>query len=259
MNFKNSLLIWILLILSGTIKSQSLFYLSDYQILRSSIMAQKSFISYSNINTSCSNDYLLKELMNVQLTGQCVVKDNAFFVQMFHSGYSKYGNLTSSIAYARQFGHRVAVGLRFHYLYQHIEKYESVHSVTFDISLFAIVTKKLSFGFEVYNPARLKYGFRGTNLIPMKFTVQAQYKYSDKLLFMLDLYKRMPGEFDVSLGVYYYPLNYFYLAFDVSLMYADIGLMLRWGHFYFTVDLKYNYNLGFSPTVGLTYQFKKWK
>lgn len=259
MYFKNCLLILVMLFLSGLLKSQTLFHLSDYQMIRNSIVAQKSFFLSSNLYTSCGNDFLLKELMNVQLTGQLVVRDNVLCMQMSHNGYSKYGNLTTSIAYARQFGKKVAVGLRFYYLYQHVEQYEPTHSVTFDISLFAFVTKKLSFGFEVYNPARLKYGFRGTNLIPMKFTVQAQYKYSDKLLFMIDLYKRLPGEFDVSLGAYYHPLNYFYLAFDVSLMYADIGVMLRCGHFYFTIDLKYNYRLGFSPEVGLVYQFQRLK
>lgn len=259
MFFKNQLLTFMFIFWVGLLKSQSVFYLSDYQILRQSNLAQKSFSSYSNIYTSCGNDYLLKELMNVQLTGQCVVKNNVLVMQIMHSGYSKYGSLTSSIAYARQFGKRVSIGLRFHYLYQHIEQYESVHSVTFDISMFAIVTKKLFFGFEVYNPARLKYGIRGSSLIPMKFSLQAQYKYSDKLLFVLDLYKRLPGEFDVLLGAYYCPLNYFYLAFDVSLLNVDMGIMLRCGHFYFTINLKYNYQLGFSPEVGLAYQFHQLK
>lgn len=257
MLFKNHLLMSIFIFLTGLIYSQSVFYLSDYQILRRSILAQKSFSSYSSIYTSCGNDYLLKELMNVQLAGHWVVKENVLSLQVMHYGYAKYGDLTSSIAYARQFGKRVSIGLRFHYLYQHIEQYESIHSVTFDISMFAIVTKKLSFGFEVYNPARLKYGIRGPSLIPMKFSLQAQYKYSDKLLFLLDLYKRLPGEFDILLGVYYCPLNYFYLAFDVSLLNAGIGVMLRCSHFYFTINLKYNYQLGFSPEVGIAYQFHR--
>lgn len=252
---KRCLLVLICFLMSKWLNAQSVLSVSDYQILRNSNFAQLNNASSSWVNASCRNDYFLKEMMTADLTGTLLFGDNAVAFQCSHEGYSKYGNLTSSIGYSRKFAERVSVGLRFYYLFQHVEQYESVHSVTFDISLHAVVSKKLSFGFEVYNPARLKYGVRGNSLIPMMFRVQAQYVFSDKLLFLITLHKHLPGEFDVVLGAYYRPTSYFFLSFDVSLMNADVGVMLRCRSLYFTIDFKYNYRLGFSPEIGLAYRF----
>ena len=151
--------------------AQAYLTVKDYQLLKMDIASTKPFESFSKISTSCSNDYLLKELTKASMTAGLLWGRHALGIHTSHYGYSKYGELTSSLAYSVKLGAKIALGIRFHYIFQHVDHYESQHSVTFDFSMYAHVSRKLSFAIELYNPARLKYGLTGNTVIPMRFTV----------------------------------------------------------------------------------------
>lgn len=238
------------------LSAQERLGMEDYLRLKSEMVATKPFLSQTWVAGACGNDYLLKELMRARLDAVMRYDRHAFMFQLSHNGYSRYGELTTSVGYAVKFGGKVAVGMRYYYIYQHVDQYESQHSITFDVSMYAQLSKKMCFGFEVYNPARLKYSIRGPDIIPMRFTVLAHYLYSEKLSFAVQFLKYLPGRFDVSVACYYQMLHFFYLSFACSLYDVDCGVMLRYRRFYFTVDARYNYHLGFSPEVGVLVQLK---
>ena len=246
-------IIWIL-VLCVPLKAQRWMSGADCQQMRHDMVAAGPFQTVSWMQAACGNDYMLKELMRMRCDALLLWSRHAFMFQVSHNGYSKYGELTSSVAYSVKFGGKMAVGLRFHYIFQHVAHEEAQHSVTFDVSLYAQVTRKLSFGFEVYNPARLKYGVRGKDLIPMRFRVVALYSYSEKLSFSLLLRKCLPGLFDVSAGCCYRPSDFFYLSLECSLYNANCGIMLRCRRVYFKIDARYNYRLGFALEVGVGVQ-----
>ncbi|MBO4654625.1 MAG: hypothetical protein J5644_03680 [Bacteroidales bacterium] len=245
------LLICWLIVFYTPLSAQSGLGVADYQRVKCEIVAAKPFLSHAWVAGACGNDYLLKELMRARIEAVLRYDRHAFVLQLSHNGYSRYGELTATLGYAVKFGGKVALGMRYYYLYQHVERYEAQHSISFDLSLYAQLSRKLCFGFEVYNPARLKYSIRGPDIIPMRFTVLAHYGYSEKLAFTVQILKYLPGKFDVSAGCYYQPLPYFYLSFACSLYDSVFGLMIRWKRFYFTVDARYNYRLGFAPEVGV--------
>lgn len=230
---------------------------ADCQRYKCEMAAARPFLSHACVAGTCGNDYLLKELIKARLDAVILYDRHAFILQLSHDGYSRYGELTSTVGYAVKFGGRVALGLRYYYMYQHVEQYEPQHTITFDLSLYAQLTRKLYFGFEVYNPARLKYSIRGTDVIPTRFTVLAHYVYSEKLSFSVQVLKYLPGRFDVSAGCSFCPLDYFYLSFACSLYDLCCGLILRCRRLYFTVDARYNYHLGFAPEVGVVLQLER--
>ena len=235
-------------------KAQNYGTAKDYLLSKLAVTSTMPFQSFSWLNASCGNDYLLKELTRTRLETVILYHRHAFAIRMSHYGYAKYGELTTSVAYALKLGTKVAVGLQFHYIFQHVNHYESLHSVTFDFSLYAQASRKLSFFFELYNPARLKYGVTGKTVIPMRFTVATLYEFNEKLLFSVKIFKELPGIFDVDAQCCYSPKDFFYLSLDLSLHHVQCGVMLRFRHLYFTTDVKYNYNLGFAPEVGMIYQ-----
>ena len=249
------IMIWIL-VLCLPLKAQQWLSVADYQRLKSEMVATRPFLSQAWLTGTCGNDYLLKELMRVRFDVVMRYDRHSFILQLSHNGYSHYGELTATLGYSVKFGGKVAVGMRYYYLYQHIEKYEAQHSITFDVSLYAQLSRKLFFGFEVYNPARLRYSIRGPDIIPMRFTLLTHYVYNEKLSFSLQLLKYLPGKFDVSVGCYFRPRNYFYLSFACSLYDLVFGLMIRYQRFYFTVNARYNYRLGFAPEVGVGVQLR---
>ena len=239
-----------------TSMAQNQLMVKDCQLIKCDMAATKPFVAHTWVEGICGNDYMLKELMRVRFDAVLRFSRHAFIVQLSHDGYSRYGELTTMVGYAVKFGEKVAVGLRYYYLYHHVDQYEVQHSITFDVSLYAQLSRKLCFGFEIYNPARLKYSIRGPDVIPMRFKLLAHYSYSEKLSFTVQILKCLPGRFDVSAACYYRPLHYFYLSFACSLYDADVGLMLRFRQFYFTVDARYNYRLGFAPEVGVMVQLR---
>ena len=251
-----SLLIFCISVFYMVSVAQDYLTAKDYQFLKSEMVATKPFVVHTWVEGRCGNDYMLKELLRVHLDVLMRYDRHAFIVQLSHNGYSRYGELTTTVGYAVKLGRKVAVGMRYYYLYQHVDQYDARHSITFDFSLYAQLSKKLCFGFEIYNPARLKYSIRGPDIIPMRFTFLAHYMYSDNLTFTVQIIKCLPGRFDVSAACYYRPLHYFYLSVGCSLYDADVGLMLRFRQFYFTVDARYNYRLGFAPEVGVLVQLK---
>lgn len=238
------------------VSAQSWLGVVDYQRVKCEMAAARPFLSQAWVDGTCGNDYLLKELMRARLDVMIRYDRHAFILQMSHDGYSRYGELTTTVGYAVKLGGKVAVGMRYYYLYQHVDNYEAQHSVTFDVSLYAQLSRKLCFGFEVYNPARLRYSIRGPDIIPMRFMVLCHYLYNEKLTFSVLVLKYLPGRFDVSAICYYQPLNCFYLSFACSLYDMNFGVMIRCRRFYFTVDARYNYHLGFSPEVGVGMQLK---
>lgn len=237
--------------------AQAYLTVKDYQLLKMDIASTKPFESFSKISTSCSNDYLLKELTKASMTAGLLWGCHALGIHTSHYGYSKYGELTSSLAYSVKLGAKIALGIRFHYIFQHVDHYESQHSVTFDFSMYAQVSRKLSFAIELYNPARLKYGLTGNTVIPMRFTVATLYEYGEKLLFSVKIIKELPGMFDVSAMCCYHPRDVVYLSAVLSLHYVECGVMIRCRQLYFSAQIKCNYNLGFVPEAGILYQLPR--
>ncbi len=238
------------------LKSQNFGNAESYSRLESPCTSAQLFIPNSFILTTCCNDYLLKETTKAHIDLWLRAGNNGIAIAIEHQGYSKFGEIKASVGYGRLFGQKVGVTIKFHYLGTHADHYEFLHSVTFDVSTFFAATKKLFFGFEIYNPARLKYNFTSTEIIPMKFALWSQFKYSDKLIFSLLIFKQLPGNFNIAASAHYAPLNYFAFHLDLSLNELDIGIFLRCKKVYFKIDASYNYQLGFSPKIGLLYQFK---
>ena len=238
------------------LSAQKRLGMEDYQWLKSEMAATKPFLSQDWIEGVYGNDYLLKELMRARLDAVMRYDRHAFMLQLSHNGYSRYGELTTSVGYAVKFGGKVAVGMRYYYIYHHVDQYEAQHSITFDVSIYARLSKKMCFGFEVYNPARLKYSIRGPDIIPMRFTVLVHYLYSEKLAFAVQFLKYLPGRFDVSVACYYQPLHDFYLSLACSLYDMDCGIMFRYRRFCFMASARYNYRLGFAPEVGVGMQLR---
>lgn len=239
-----------------SLSAQTGLGVADYQRVKCGMAALGPFLSHSWVAGTCGNDYLLKELMRARLDAEIRYDRHAFILQLSHDGYSRYGELTTTLGYAVKFGGKVAVGMRYYYLYQHVDQYDSQHSVTFDLSLCAQLSRKLCFGFEVYNPARLRYSIRGPDVIPMRFMVLVHYLYSEKLAFSVQVLKYLPGRFDASATCWYQPLHCFFLSFACSLYDMNFGIMVRCHRFYFIMDARYNYHLGFAPEVGVGMQLK---
>jgi len=230
---------------------------SDYFLLhnRKQIFSVHAFLTGGNVSIYSQNQFLLKELCTASVSGNYNIKGNAVAINISHFGYSKYGIFTISSGYARVFAKRVSFGLQVHYLMHHAAEYLKKHSFTFDLSLYGQITHRIGIGASAYNPANLKYGLTGKEKIPMLYTLMLNYKINDKVLLALTASKQLPGFFDIS-GTVYFRAKFYGFMTDVSLKKVGVGFSFWWKKFQFDVGGDFDYRLGFSPFVGVSYSFK---
>jgi hypothetical protein len=230
---------------------------SDYFLFhhRNQNFSVHSWLLSGSVSLFSQNQFLLKELCTATVSGNYNIKENAVALSISHFGYSKYGVFTFSSGYARTFAKRISFGLQVHYLLHHAETYPKMHSFTFDLSLYGQITQKIGIGISAYNPANLKYGLTGKEKIPMLYNIMLNYKINDKVLLAISASKQLPGFFDISGTVCFRDRFYGFMT-DVSLKKAGVQFSFWWKRLQFDVGGSFDYRLGFSPSVGISYVFK---
>jgi hypothetical protein len=221
---------------------------------RNQNFSAQAFLSGGNVSLFSQNQFLLKELCTVSLSGYYNIKGNTVALTTSHFGYSKYGIFTISAGYARVFAQRVSFAMQVHYLLHHVETYPQQSSFTFDLSLYGKISQKVGIGVSAYNPANLKYGLTGKEKIPMLYILMLDYRLNDKVLLAVAASKQLPGFFDIAATICFKDKFYGFLS-DFSLKKVGIQFTFWWKRVQFDVGGSFDYRLGFSPQVNLIYLF----
>lgn len=189
--------------LTGTKLSK--YSVSDIYIL--SLMPNNSaagcFLPRSFISAEFDNHFLVREMMTKRVGAVFRKGQSGFTVECQHFGYSRFGELTAKVGYNRRFGQHLAFGLRFHYLMTHSAESSCVHSITFDLSCFATLGKSIGLGFAVVNPARLKVGITGKNVLPILLQFDLNYKIGKQILLFARVEKELKSAFCIEAGAAY--------------------------------------------------------
>jgi len=231
--------------------------ISDYYLFhkKNQNFSLQAWLPSNYISLFFQNQFLINELCTVNISGNYNIRGNTVAFSMAHFGYSKYGILTISSGYARKWAKVVSFGLQVHYLMNHAGNYPKKHSLTFDLSLYGQITTKMGLGISAYNPANLKYGLTGKEKIPMIYTLMLNYKINDKVLLALTASKQLPGFFDI-VGTVCFKDKFYGFITDISMKKVGVGFSFWWKRFQFDVGGDFDYRLGFSPFVGVSYGFK---
>jgi len=212
------------------------------------------WLTFSNLSLSFQNQFLLKELCTISVTGNYNTKGNAVLLSISHFGYSKYGVFTFSSGYARTFAKRVSFGLQTHYLLHHVTEYPKKHSFTFDLSLYGKISAKVGVGVSAYNAAKLKYGMRGKEPIPMKYILMLDFVLSEKLVVAVTASKQLPGFFNIA-GTLYFKDKFYGFLIDASAKKVNTQFSFWLKKVQFDVGGSFDYKLGYSPFVKIGYCF----
>jgi hypothetical protein len=213
------------------------------------------WLSGGYVSLFSENQFLMKELCTATVSGSYNIKEHAVAINISHFGYSKYGIFTISSGYAQLFAKRVSFGLQVHYLVHHAETYPKTHSFTFDLSLYSKLSQKIGLGVSAYNPANLKYGVSGKEKIPMHYIIMLDYKLSDKVLLAVAASKQLPGFFDIAATLCFKDKFYGFMT-DVSLKKVNLKCSFWVKKLQFDVGGSFDYRLGFSPQIHITYNYK---
>jgi len=221
------------------------------------------FSKKNGIGLYYDNRFLLKETSTLCLGGQWHIdKAGAFGFYTSHFGYKNYAEWNIGLAYAKSFADIFSFGLQFDYLLHYFgdKTYGKCHAFTFEIGMYGKISKSLSLGFHVYNPARLKtttYN-QTKEYIPTVFRFGLAYRIAKKCLLSVEVEKDLDYKPLFRIGMEYEIASklYFRGGFCLPEMEFALGAGLHISMIRIDFASTYHGVLGYSPQISLIYTIK---
>lgn len=223
-----------------------------------SALSSLAFVNHSFVSLSAENRFLLKEMMTKEITSAFIFKGNVFKISTSHFGYSKFGELTTRLGYAKLFGNRFSTAVQFYHIFEHAFQYENEHSFSFDISFGLKINQKTYITVLILNPVKIRRGLsKQSPILPMLLHANIAYLMNKNLLFYGSIEKEMNSCLRGELGVGYQFLKQAAFAVVLYLPSSEISAIFRLSFTKINLEIanSYNFKTGFSPSLSLIIPF----
>ncbi|MEJ7778785.1 MAG: hypothetical protein WKF68_04265 [Daejeonella sp.] len=182
---------------------------------------------------------------------------NVFGFNVERYGFTEYMELHAGIAYARKLGRSLSLAIGFKYHQLSIAGYGSASAFSAEAGFQFSVNEKLILASHVANPGRSRYEVLSGSNIPVKLSLGAAYRFSNKVAAACDLIKILNFPTDIRLGLEYSLIQHFSLRGGISAnpfkQYAGFGF--NYNRLSVDAAVSFHPALGYSPQIGLGYEF----
>lgn len=186
-------------------------------------------------------------------------KLGAFSLSSYFYGYSLYNETEIGLGYAKNFGKKIATGLKFNYHRLAIAENGSKSLVSFNLGVLYKPIDKFHIGFTVYNPVKMKLEKVYKETLSTTFKLGMAYLPSKKFEIVLEAQKDLIHPFQIKLGFNYDVHKYLSLrvggATQPTLFTFGLGTHIK------NLDIDFSsvwdINLGYSPQLSMQYTFIK--
>jgi hypothetical protein len=220
------------------------------------------FFNTSFVATSFDTRFISSGISNKAFLAGIPINNLGMVGLQFNSyGTKNYSENKVGIAYSKAFGERVSCGLQLNYLNTVIgDIYGKSGTVSAEAGVLVKVTNQLSLGVHLFNPTRAKIASNTLEYAPTVLRLGFLYEFNKKVFITGDVYKSnqsmKPGG---GLGIEYIIYNGLYLRTGVSSnpIQNTFGVGYVVGNLKADIYAGFNYRLGYSSGVSLSYSFKK--
>lgn len=202
--------------------------------------------------------FLIKELQTVSAAAALPTSSGTFGVTLHHFGFEGFNEQKFGVAYARRLLDGLSIGTQIVLLHTSIPEYGNKMNLTFELGMLTQLLPKLQLGVHVYSPMQIELA-NGENL-PTIFKIGLAYLPSEKLTCNMEVEKDIAFSARTKFGLEYQVAEQVQLrtgvATNPTTLALGVGYRLQNG---LALDIATSYHqwLGFTPTVGFLYQFKK--
>lgn len=181
-----------------------------------------------------------------------------FGIQLKYGGFKNFNESELGLAYARNVGKKLAVGIQFNYYGYQIPAYNSASTVCFELGALVHLTEALNLGFHTYNPVGGQLSKTGDKLTSA-YTLGLGYDVSDLFFVSAEMIKEENFPVNVNAGVQYQWRKQFFARVGIATATStpNAGLGIGWGQFRMDVTASYHPVLGLSPGLLLVMQLGK--
>lgn len=181
-----------------------------------------------------------------------------FGLQADYFGFTNYNESQIGIAYARNLGSKLDIGVKFNYYGFKIPGYGNSTAINFEIGAIAHLSDKLNAGVHIYNPVGGNLSKQQDEKLGSAYTFGMGYEASESFFVSAEIIKQEDMPVNVNAGFQYNFLKQFFVRSGISTettnSYAGAGI--SWKNFRLDVNTGYHPQLGFTPGMLLIVNFK---
>ena len=201
--------------------------------------------------------FLLKETNFFSAVVTLPTKQGNFGIQADYFGFKNYNESQIGLAYAKNLGSKLDVGIKFNYYGFRIPVYGNSSAINFELGAIAHLSEKLHAGIHVYNPVAGKLSNTDNEKLSSIYKFGIGYEASDKFFVSSEIIKEENQPVNVNIGFQYNLMKQFYLRGGTSTETANsyAGAGVGWKIFRLDVTANYHQPLGFTPGLLLIVNF----
>ncbi len=205
------------------------------------------------------NQFFVKELSTKAFGLALPVKKGTFGLCISNYGYSLYSENKIGLSFGRTFGEKISAGISLDYFGTRISEYGQKNSFVAEAGMQARPVKNLTLGVHVFNLTRAKLAVYNDERLPTVMRFGFDYKFSEKVFVAMETEKDIDKKGIVKAGIEYKPVSILHLRAGISSnpSLSCFGIGINFKQFRLDLSSTYHSTLGFSPQVGLIYEFEK--
>lgn len=209
------------------------------------------------------NKYLLKELGYRDIAYANVLNGDAGVISAHISQFGASSLLynTFSLGYSRVFADRVSAGLTIKYflLTSNQPEYSGIGTIGFDAGLQVKIIDNLYFGTMIANLNHSKLGTYEYDRLPIVGSLGFMYQIAKQSSLMLDILKESNNNPSLRFGTNFSFNDRLYVrgGFQTTPARVSFGIGYRIQNFIVDISSSWHQTLGFSPSISMSYAFKK--
>lgn len=212
----------------------------------------------SSVGFFGENRFLLAETNMYSAIMAVPTKEGNFAFQADYFGYKNYNESQIGLAYARNVGTKLDLGIKFNYYSFRIPGFESPSAVNFEIGVICRFTGKLNGGIHIYNPVGGKLSKTVDDKLSSIYSFGIGYEASENFFVSAEIVKQEDLPVNVNAGVQYNFAKQFFARFGIASQnespYAGAGV--SWKNFRLDISASYHPQLGFSQGLMLIISLK---
>ena len=201
--------------------------------------------------------FMLTELAVYNAAVAIPTRSGNFGFDARYLGTADYSETQLGLAYARNLGSKMDLGVQFNYYALRIAGYGNASSVNFEVGAIFHLTGNFNAGLHVYNPLSSKLGKNGEEKLASIYSFGIGFEPSQSFFLSLELKKEEDKPPDVIAALQYKLLPQLLarggISAATSSMYFGIGFL--WKLMRVDATASYHPQLGISPGLLLLYTF----
>jgi hypothetical protein len=205
------------------------------------------------------NQFLIKELSTKSIALALPTKSGVFGLNCYSFGYSSYSENKFGLAYSRNLGKKLAVGIQLNYHFTNIRgEYGNRGIATGEIGILAEPLKNLLIGAHINNVWHTKRTQFSDEYLPVIFKIGAAYQFYEKVLLSIEFDKDIDKQAVFKTGIEFEFIPNFFFSSGISsgTKLFSFGPGYEFG--FFRADLAFTKHpvLGYSQAISIVYSFK---